>query len=290
MRNYLLAGHSVQVSGKGLDHISGFSRFLLLAGDNRKPLLSIRLGQSDLQNWDREPLYHLMLEDISCGLARNDNRYLFRMTPQKETPLLLEIESQEDDFLAVTNMDENTPDYQLRFAIWMTFGIAAAHHKIVAIHASSLVYEGKSILFLGESGTGKSTHTRLWLGNIPGTECLNDDSPLLCIKDKKEVYACGSPWSGKTPCYKNEQAPIAGIVRLSQAPYNEIKRLSGISAIGALLPSCPPAFAYDNSLSDRVHEIISIVLQQIPVYSLACLPDVAAAQLVFHTLKKDRRL
>ncbi|GHV08553.1 hypothetical protein FACS1894160_3030 [Bacteroidia bacterium] len=233
-----------------------------------------------------------MLEDIdiSCDFARNGNHYLFRMTTQKETPSLLEIESQEDGFLAVTNMDENTPDYQLRFAVWMAFGIAAVHRKIVPVHASTLVYRGKSILFLGESGTGKSTHTQQWLQHMPDSELLNDDSPLLCIKDGKQVYACGSPWSGKTPCYKNEQAPVAGIVRLSQAPHNRIKRLTGISAIGALLPSCPPAFAYDNSLSDRVHEIISIVLQQVPVYSLACLPDAVAAQLVLRTLEKEGRL
>jgi hypothetical protein len=288
--NYFLAGHKVQISEKGLEHISGFPRFLLSAGDSRAPLLTISLKQNTLHNWDKEPLYHFLFEETSCDFSRNGKRYLFRMTEQKTAPLLMEIYQQENAFRAVTNMDENTPAYKLGFAVWMAFGIAAAHHQTVAVHASTVIYKGKSILFLGESGTGKSTHTRLWLDNMPDTELLNDDSPLLRIKDRKQVYACGSPWSGKTPCYKNEQAPVAGIVRLSQAPYNQIKRLTGIAAIGALLPSCPPAFACDETLSDCVHEIISIVLQQVPVYSLACLPDAEAAQLVLQTLKAEGRV
>ncbi|GHV71735.1 hypothetical protein FACS189420_7770 [Bacteroidia bacterium] len=289
MQSYNIAGFSIWISGKGLEHISGFSPFLLSADDSCKPLLVIELGRDTLQDWDRTPLHSFMFEEMDCGFAHDGNRYFFRMK-QNAAPLLMEIYPWEDAFLAVTNMDENTPGYKLRFAVWMAFGIAAAHRQILPVHASTIVCGGKSILFLGESGTGKSTHSRLWLNNIPDTKLLNDDSPLLCIKEEKKVYACGSPWSGKTPCYKNEQAPVAGIVRLSQAPRNRIKRLTGIAAIGALWPSCPPAFACDEALSDRMLEIISVVLQEVPVYSLECLPDAAAAQLVFLTLKNEGRL
>jgi hypothetical protein len=287
--NYAIVDHNIQVSGRGLDLISGFPRFLLPA-NNGEPLLNLMLGQNTLRDWEREPLHRFMFEEIICEFAHDNNRYLFRMTPPENSPLLTEIYPQENSFQAVTNMNENTPAYLLRFAVWMIFGIAAIHRQTVPVHASTVVCGGKAILFLGESGTGKSTHTRLWIDNIPDTELLNDDSPFIGITEDKKVYAYGSPWSGKTPCYKNEQAPVAGIVRLSQAPYNAIKRLSGIAAIGALLPSCPPSFAYDDALSDRVHEIISLVLQQVPVYSLACLPDAAAAQLVLDTLKKEGRL
>jgi energy-coupling factor transporter ATP-binding protein EcfA2 len=290
MQSYSIAGHSIWISGKGMEHISGFSRFLFTASKDGEALLTISLGDNTLQNWEIEPLYRSVYEGTTCDFARNGNRYLFRMTTQKNTPLLLEIYPLEDAFLAITNMDENTSEYMLYLAVWMAFSIAAVHRQITLIHASTVIYKEKSILFLGESGTGKSTHSQLWLQNIPDTKLLNDDSPLLCLKDGKKVYACGSPWSGKTACYKNEQAPVAGIVRLSQAPYNQIKRLTGIAAIGALLPSCPPHFAYDDLLSDHVHKIISIVLQQIPVYSLSCLPDAEAAQLVFQTLKNEGRL
>ena len=101
------------------------------------------------------------------------------------------------------------------------------------------------------------------------------------------VLACGSPWSGKTPCYRNVSNPIAGIVRLSQAPQNRIRRLRPIEAIGALLPSCPPSFAHDERLEDAICRLVSQIVAQVPVYHLECLPDAAAARLSCRTVFGD---
>ena len=78
----------------------------------------------------------------------------------------------------------------------------------------------------------------------------------------------GSPWSGKTPCYRNESYPIAAFVRLAQAPHNRIARLPVVRAIGALLPSCPPAFAYDAQLQDNICDTLSQLIARVPVYQL----------------------
>ena len=94
----------------------------------------------------------------------------------------------------------------------------------------------------------------------------------------------GAPRSGKTPCYRNVCQPIRAIVRLSQAPHNRIRRLRAIEAIGALLPSCPPSFAHDETLEDAVCATVSAVVAQVPVYHLECLPDAAAAELACRTI------
>lgn len=170
----------------------------------------------------------------------------------------------------------------MRFGLWMLYGIAVAPHHAVAIHSSTICRPEGAVLFLGESGTGKSTHTRLWLDHIPEATLLNDDSPVIRMKEGvPTVY--GSPWSGKTPCYRQESHPIRALVRLSQAPENRMQRLPVIRAIGALLPSCPPAFAYDTALQDAVCETLSEILSRTPVYHLACLPDAGAARLSFET-------
>ena len=150
-------------------------------------------------------------------------------------------------------------------------------------YTSTIVYDNKAVMFLGESGTGKSTHTRLWLQNIDGAELLNDDSPFV-FEDEGRITVCGSPWSGKTPCYKNESYPLAAVVRLSQAPHNKMWQLGKLQAIGALLPSLPPAFVYDKTLEDRLLQVLSQVLQNIPVYHLECLPDADAARLSCKTI------
>lgn len=165
----------------------------------------------------------------------------------------------------------------------MAFGVAAAPHSTVAIHASVVVHQRKAILFLGESGTGKSTHTRLWLDQIPECKLLNDDSPIVRIENRALVCH-GSPWSGKTPCYLNESYPISAIVRLRQAQFNRIEKLSKIAAFGALYPSCPPSFAADPMLTDHVCHTLSAIIQKVPVFSLDCLPDSDAAFLVYKTI------
>ncbi len=166
----------------------------------------------------------------------------------------------------------------MRFGIWVMFGVVMAPMGGVAIHSSCITCDGAAILFLGESGTGKSTHTRLWRENITGARLLNDDSPIVRVVDGvARVY--GSPWSGKTPCYKNEDYPIAGFCRLAQAPYNKIQRLPTILAIGALLPSCPPLFAHDERLQDMMCATIGKVISKTPLYRLECLPNAAAAEL-----------
>ena len=129
-----------------------------------------------------------------------------------------------------------------RFALWVGFGLMTLPGDTLAIHSSCIVCQDKAVLFLGESGTGKSTHTRLWREHVPGAVLLNDDSPMIRIEDGK-VWAYGSAWSGKTPCYKNERYELAACVRLSQAPANAIRKLSVLQAYGALHPSCAPEFA-----------------------------------------------
>lgn len=171
----------------------------------------------------------------------------------------------------------------LRFGLWMMFGVVLSENSAIAIHSSVIVSHDRAVLFLGESGTGKSTHTRLWRENIEGAKLLNDDSPIVRIVDGKAVVF-GSPWSGKTPCYKNLCFPIAGFCRLSQAPHNLIRRLHPLAAIGALLPSCPPAFAHDDYLQDGICTTLGALLKQVGAYHLECLPDKAAAELSFNTI------
>ena len=171
----------------------------------------------------------------------------------------------------------------LRFGLWVMFGVVLSANNAIAIHSSAVVADGRCALFLGESGTGKSTHTRLWVENIDSARLLNDDSPIIRIIDG-EVRVYGSPWSGKTPCYKNESYPIAGLCRLEQAPYNKIHRLPTILAIGAILPSCPPVFAHDVTLQDMICDTVGRLLRTTRAYRLECLPNEDAARLSHKTI------
>ncbi len=176
----------------------------------------------------------------------------------------------------------------LRYVLWTAYGIAALHRGAVPVHSSVVVCDGKAVLCLGESGTGKSTHTRLWRENIEGAYLLNDDSPIVCV-EADGVYAYGSPWSGKTPCFRQERYPVAAFLRIVQRPENTIKHLATIEAFTALQPSCPPVLAHDEGCMDMIVDFISSVIGQVPVYRLGCLPDAAAARLSHGTIFPTRQ-
>lgn len=175
----------------------------------------------------------------------------------------------------------------LRYVLWVAYGMATLHRGAVPVHSSVVICDGKAVLCLGESGTGKSTHTRLWQENIDGTRLLNDDSPIVRA-EADGVYAYGSPWSGKTPCFLQERYPVAAFLRIVQRPENTIKRLGTIEAFTALQPSCPPVLAHDEGYMDMIVDFISAVIGQVPVYRLGCLPDAAAAQLSHGTIFPER--
>ena len=166
-------------------------------------------------------------------------------------------------------------------AMMVMYALATANSQTALFHSSVVSYQGKAYMFLGHSGTGKSTHSSLWLKYIEGTELVNDDNPVVRILDGvARVY--GSPWSGKTPCYRNVVYPVGAIVKLDQAPYNEIKRQKGIMAYATIVPSISGK-RWDKQMADGLHETENLLAQMVPVWHLDCLPDEAAARLCCNT-------
>jgi len=169
----------------------------------------------------------------------------------------------------------------LIFAFWMIFAFYGLQSSVAPLHSSAIVCKNKSVLFLGESGTGKSTQASLWLRNIPGTHHLNDDSPVLIISGTDKIYAAGSPWSGKGRIYLNETYPVAAVVRIEQSRENNIEKMGKLEAFAALYPSFPPQFINDERFEGAICSIISSAILSTPVYRLKCKPEKEAALLSY---------
>ena len=167
-------------------------------------------------------------------------------------------------------------------ALMVLFALATADQNTALFHAAVVSYKGRGYMFLGPSGTGKSTHARLWLKHIEGTALVNDDNPVVTVvEDGAVVY--GSPWSGKTPCYRNVSYPLGGIVVLSQAPYNKIVRLGGLQAYAALMSSISGK-RWDERIADGLYRSENTLAMNVPIWHLECLPDEAAAQICNETI------
>lgn len=165
----------------------------------------------------------------------------------------------------------------------IAFAQAILRRDGISIHASAVAADGKAWLFLGKSGTGKSTHARLWLRNIPGSRLLNDDNPAVRLVDGKAV-AFGTPWSGKTPCYRDESAPVGGFVRLRQGDADIFTEKEDVAAFVALLPSCSVIHS-DANLQSMLYDTLTRLSERVPVGELTCLPDDESAIVCHKNIK-----
>ncbi|MBR4845751.1 MAG: hypothetical protein IKU98_04950 [Bacteroidaceae bacterium] len=282
MKNiYQVAGHRFGVVGEKLcravARIDGFKPFLVNGGE-----VLFSFVEDDEVPEMKQVQYEFAYEDVVGTFGKSAQGFMLTLKPAAESAFYLWHNDAEKE----VKMNGNWSVRLYRFAMWVGLGLMVAPYDTVAIHSSCITYRDKAVLFLGESGTGKSTHTRLWREHIKGALLLNDDSPFIRVEDGK-VWAYGSPWSGKTPCYKQERYELKGCVRLSQAPFNQIKRLSVLQAYGAIHPSCPPEFAYDDVLYDCISHFIDKLLSSVSFYHLACLPDAEAAMLSCQTIFSD---
>lgn len=278
--SYHIAGHVLAVSGEGVGELMskllGFKVFLtdkpaeweLKIGELDSILPFTILHSFDLEQYD---CHYGMNEDIDVLqiIERNSGKEVFRMQHRCGELIVTATQTGDKDVL--------------RFALWFAFNLFAVPLGIMAIHSSTIVCKKKANLFLGESGTGKSTHTRLWLKNIEGSRLLNDDSPIISVENGR-VMVYGSPWSGKTACYHNVGFPVNAFVRLRQEKQNVITKLNVFQAFAALQPSTPPSLSYSDFYSSKVIENLDSILRQVPVYQLGCLPNDEAAQLAYSTL------
>ena len=285
VRSYTVAGlgFTVEAPAALLDALSNLAPFAGKASG--APIFTLTLCESLSPGGLRK----VFLTDDGPGFPEigiwetEDGRWLFRMSAQPSAPLASELLAARDFSCAQLRLTGTDPRFGLNNSLMLLYAFASAPFGALEMHASVVTNNEKGYLFLGKSGTGKSTHSRLWLENIPGTELLNDDNPILRLMPDGSVRVFGSPWSGKTPCYKAQDVPAGAVVRIRQAPFNKIERLPLIQAYASLMASAS-GFRPFPGLADHWHRSLEGICAQTPCYVLDCLPDPDAASLCYRTV------
>lgn len=182
--------------------------------------------------------------------------------------------------------EEKSINEVLSWLIMVAFGQTCLLHHAILIHASVISCNGRGYAFLGKSGTGKSTHSRLWLEHIEGTKLLNDDNPAIRLENNGQVNVYGTPWSGKTDCYKNMKVPMKAFVRLKQAANNQLSWKKGIEAFISVLPSCT-AIRWNKRLFAEMNDTVEAIVQKVLVAELECLPNQESALLCYREITNE---
>lgn len=146
------------------------------------------------------------------------------------------------------------------------------------LHACTVAKDGSAYAFSAPSGTGKTTHARLWLDAFPGAFILNGDKPAVRRIDGV-FRAYGTPWCGKENIRVNASCPLAGLFFLERAAQNRAERLSTAAALPLLLGQI--AMPADPSRAERVWTLLDAFLRVVPVFRMHCNMEEEAAHVAF---------
>jgi hypothetical protein len=155
----------------------------------------------------------------------------------------------------------------------------------IIFHSSAIMVDGNAYLFTAPSGTGKSTHTRLWrelLGDR--AVMINDDKPIIRYIDG-EFYVYGTPWNGKHQLDTNTRAKIKGICQIYQAKENVIEKVSPSDMLMTVLNQTIRPTEVDKF--DKLIDLIDKLLSKVDLYKLGCNISLDAARLAFETMSKE---
>ena len=186
------------------------------------------------------------------------------------------------DCKCALNGNANMRIFGLNNALMLIFAFAGARPQPLMVHASLVRNNNRGYAFIAKSGTGKSTQVSMWLRYIPGCDLMNDDNPIIRIIDD-QAWIFGSPWSGKTPCYRNMKAQLGAVTRIDRATSNSIEKLSPISAFASLLPSCS-SMKWDSEIYNAICDTITKVIETTNIYTLHCLPNEEAARICYERI------
>lgn len=247
--------------------------FKLTINNDITPCPAERIGTFDTGNGDT------IVETLSDG----GYQYVIKDISGNEC-CILQTDKYFSDCYCTLKGNFNMRQFGLNNALMLVFAFAGSLQNALLIHASLVRKDGKGYAFVAKSGTGKSTHAGLWLAHIPGCDLMNDDNPVIRIIDGVP-YIYGSPWSGKTPCYRQVKARLGAITRIDRAKQNSIDKLGPTEAFASLLPCCS-SMKWDKEIYNAICNSIIKLIETTGIYTLHCLPDKEAAILCHNEISK----
>lgn len=177
-----------------------------------------------------------------------------------------------------------TPAQLESTAVYRKIAEKLPEYNAFVFHGSAVAVENKAYLFTAKSGTGKTTHTNLWLKNIEGSFIVNGDKPILRIMDGKP-FVCGTPWMGKENmgCCKN--IPLHSICFVNRSGENRIEKTEFSKVYPRLLSQIyRPTEGVSLVKTIKLLEKIS---EHVPIYELYCNMEDEAASVSFGGMNND---
>ena len=190
------------------------------------------------------------------------------LSDDQASPFDLEVAVTNEEFYEEKKCSgEYSDGYIENICLYRSLCLQMPQYSRMLLHASILQYKDAGYAFLGRSGTGKSTHTRLWIENLPNTRVVNGDKPILEEREK-EFIAYGTPWQGKEGWGCNASVPLRGLCFLEQAKTNAIRRLTPAETAARLFTQI--LIPDDEQNAAATLELADRLISKTPAYLLSC--------------------
>ena len=202
---------------------------------------------------------------------------------QTDAPAELRIMTDWPDIEAERELSEDksfSAGYYELLAVHRKLSHALLDRDILLFHGSALSMDGEGYIFAAPSGTGKSTHARLWRERFgKRVTMVNDDKPFLKITENS-VMVYGSPWDGKHRLSNNMSVPLKAIALIERAERNSIEPIDPANAVAALLQQ-----SYREEDMDAIFPLVLRLAELVPIYRLRCNMEPEAAEVAYEGMK-----
>ncbi len=174
---------------------------------------------------------------------------------------------------------ETSEQYLETLAVFRKVAEELIEDNVVVFHSSTIEIDGDAYVFAAPSGTGKSTHTRMWreLFADKDIHMINDDKPLLKIDS--DIIAYGTPWKGKSKLGENRSAQVKGICFLKQGRVNDIHRINKEKAVPRLFRQVY-RIPNRNKLA-KTMTLLNKLPESVPIYEMSCTISYEAAKIAY---------
>lgn len=218
-------------------------------------------------------------------IYKSGEDWYFESMPTSQWPVVMQLWASADFTKAKLHIVKPSQAlFALNNAMMLMFAFSTAAYGTLEMHASVIQNSGKAYLFLAKSGTGKSTHSRMWLENIEGSTLLNDDNPIVRVLPDGQIRVYGSPWSGKTPCYVNEDYPLGAFVQIRRAAENRAIPQNVVASY-AMIYTSSSGIKFDRTMADQLNDTIAKVVSASRSFVLECRPDAEAAKVCYEAVR-----
>ncbi len=161
-------------------------------------------------------------------------------------------------------------------ALWGWFSL----HGGALLHGSLTSIDGQLVLFLGDSGVGKTTLSKLAVG--AGHSCLTEENPLLTWKEGTP-WVHGMPWPGFMGPPVPLSGPLKAIFFLHHSPQNKLHKLS-LQESGRRLLGNARFFSWLPKTIPPTIDLLDQTVGSVPAYDLGFVPDLSAITLIREVL------